>query len=170
MICQCSFLLMFQQGKWLTREFYKFCKSKETSYLIYCCISRTKHVADEMLNEKGAPWLKHVWEMLPPAVPFGGLTMQISTLKAFENSTILTKPFPLFFPRDLLTSIFMTFRNYLNQWHISTSPLWEHLKTTGMDIINPQIWSQTQSKPYKKLRNALDVLEGNKYEIFFFMN
>ena len=42
----------------MTSKFYKMCESKETSCFVYCCISRTKPIANEMLNEKGALWFK----------------------------------------------------------------------------------------------------------------
>lgn len=58
-------------------------------------------MADELLNEKGAPWLKNVGEMLLFAVSLG-LALQISTIKCFKNPTRLTNS--LLFPRDHHTS------------------------------------------------------------------
>lgn len=98
-------------------------------------------MADELLNEKGAPWLKNVGEMLLFAVS-SGLAIQISTIKCFESPTILTNSLPPFSPETFTHLLYGgKLRNCSNQWHMSTSSLWELLKTPGMVRRYTQIWS-----------------------------
>lgn len=79
-------------------------------------------MADELLNEKSAPWLKNVWEMLLFAVPSRGLAIQIITIKCFENLTILTNSLPPFSPETFTHLLYgERLRNCSNQWHMSTS-------------------------------------------------